>query len=124
MVGSPNFFRGIYNGSSANEAIRNGSTVIQHLFEKSFDVQGLKWDLTPFTGRSDYGPFIEKGIPAGGLFTGAEEIKSPEFVGRYGGLMNVAYDPCYHLACDTLQNINKAVLLSFLSPSLLYVGSQ
>jgi len=110
MVASTNFFRGIYNGTSANEPIRNGSTVIQYLFQKAFDTQSLAWDLTPFTGRSDYGPFIEKGIPAGGLFTGAEVLKTAEFLERYGGLMNVPYDPCYHSACDNLLNINQEVL--------------
>jgi hypothetical protein len=24
----------------------------------------------------------------------------------FGGLVNVAYDPCYHQACDTVDNIN------------------
>lgn len=51
------------------------------------------WDLTAFDGRSDYGPFIENGIPAGGLFTGAERIKNAEGRAKYGGLANAAYDP-------------------------------
>ena len=24
----------------------------------------------------------------------------------FGGIANAAYDPCYHLACDTVANIN------------------
>ena len=38
-----------------------------------FDSQGLATEPTAFDGRSDYDAFINVGIPAGGLFTGAEE---------------------------------------------------
>ena len=59
---------------------------------------------TAFDGRSDYGPFIEVGIPAGGLFTGAEEIKTAEEAAIYGGTAGEPYDPCYHQDCDTFDN--------------------
>ena len=61
---------------------------------------------TDFSGRSDYGPFIAVGIPAGGLFTGAEGVKTEEEVTLWGGTAGDQYDPCYHLACDTFDNIN------------------
>jgi Zn-dependent M28 family amino/carboxypeptidase len=59
---------------------------------------------TAFDGRSDYGPFIAVGIPAGGLFTGAEELKTEEQAAIYGGTAGVAFDPCYHQACDRFNN--------------------
>jgi hypothetical protein len=46
------------------------------------------------------------GIPAGGLFTGAEGIKTAEEQAIYGGVAGEQYDPCYHLACDTFDNIS------------------
>jgi len=46
------------------------------------------------------------GIPAGGLFTGAEGVKTEEQEDIYGGTAGVAYDPCYHQACDTFDNID------------------
>ena len=51
------------------------------------------------------------GIPAGGLFTGAEDIKTAER-GRpiWGGEAGVAYDPCYHAECDTIDNVDLAAL--------------
>ena len=77
--------------------------------------KGLTTEPTAFDGRSDYGPFIDVGIPAGGLFTGAEGIKTAEQAATYGGLATfdpdgsgpaeaepVAYDPCYHQNCDEL----------------------
>jgi len=59
MIGSPNYIRGIYNGREAEEEIREGCTAIQELFEKHFEKKGLASESTPFTGRSDYGPFLE-----------------------------------------------------------------
>ena len=67
---------------------------------------GLPSAETPFSGRSDYGPFIAKGIPAGGLFTGAEGVKTASQAELFGGVAGVAYDSCYHQACDGLTNNN------------------
>ena len=75
MIGSPNFARLIYdgNGSKFEDAGPEGSDAIERTFERYFESQDLASGQTAFDGRSDYGPFIDVGIPAGGLFTGAEE---------------------------------------------------
>ena len=83
-----------------------GSAQIEGLFTGYFDGQGLATDPTAFDGRSDYGPFIAAGIPAGGLFSGAEGVKTAEQAAIYGGTAGVAYDTCYHQACDTVNNLN------------------
>jgi Zn-dependent M28 family amino/carboxypeptidase len=92
MLGSPNFMRGIHNGSSGPEDVRHGSALIQQLFEGYFQSQQLPFMLTAFDGRSDYAAFIANGIPAGGLFTGAEVLKTMEERKIFGGLANTAYD--------------------------------
>jgi len=106
MIGSPNYVRFIYDGdgSATEPAGPEGSAFIEWLFRDWFDSQGLASKPTQFSGRSDYGPFIEVGIPAGGLFTGAEGIKTEEEAEIYGGEAGIAYDPCYHEACDTFEN--------------------
>ena len=78
MVGSPNFVRFVYdgNGSATGTAGPTGSGQIERFFLNYFEDQGLATEPTPFDGRSDYGPFIDRGIPAGGLFTGAEGEKT------------------------------------------------
>ena len=80
MVGSPNYVRFVYDGdgSDTDPAGPAGSGQIEDVFTSYFDSQGLASDPTEFSGRSDYGPFIAVGIPAGGLFTGAEGIKTAE----------------------------------------------
>lgn len=112
MIASPNFVRFVYDGDGSDTpaAGPNGSSVIEDVFAKYLTKQGLAFEPTAFDGRSDYGPFIAVGIPAGGLFTGAEGLKTPEEVLIYGGTAGVAYDPCYHQACDTFDNNNLEAL--------------
>ena len=108
MVASPNFVRFVYDGDGNETGIAGpaGSDVIEKVFTDYFSSIGLETDATAFDGRSDYGPFIAEGIgiPAGGLFSGAEGIKTPQQAAVYGGTAGVAYDACYHQACDNLNN--------------------
>src|SRR5215212_27231 len=71
-----------------------------------FKSKGLASEPTPFDGRSDYGPFIAQGIPAGGLFSGAEGIKTERQAAIYGGTAGAAYDACYQQLCDDIDNLN------------------
>ncbi|HEX6257818.1 MAG TPA: M28 family metallopeptidase [Euzebyales bacterium] len=106
MVGSPNFVRFVYDGDGSAFGVKgpSGSGHIEATFVDFFASLGLESEPTEFDGRSDYDAFINAGIPAGGLFTGAEGIKTEEQAAIYGGTAGVAYDPCYHLACDTYDN--------------------
>ena len=111
MLGSPNFVRFVYDGDGSDTptAGPNGSKNIEKVFLDYFefsadDLAPLDTEPTAFDGRSDYGPFIAVGIPAGGLFSGAEGIKTAEEAAIYGGTVGVAYDPCYHQSCDDLSN--------------------
>ena len=116
MVGSPNYVFFIYDGDNSDgvgaPAGPAGSAAIEKTFEDFYTMIGEPFKGTDFTGRSDYGPFIASGvdIPAGGLFTGAEGIKTPAEVELWGGTAGEQYDPCYHLACDTYANNNNHAL--------------
>ncbi len=112
MVGSPNYVRFVYDGDGSDTPASGppGSAQIEALFNEHFASQGLATDPTAFDGRSDYGPFIAAGVPAGGLFTGAEGIKTAEQAAVYGGTAGVAYDACYHEACDTINNLSTRAL--------------
>lgn len=80
MVASPNYGLFVYDGdgSAFNTTGPAGSDHIEKTFVDFFDKNRLKSAPTAFNGRSDYGPFLDVGIPAGGLFTGAEGIKTEE----------------------------------------------
>jgi Zn-dependent M28 family amino/carboxypeptidase len=114
MIGSPNHVFFIYDGDDSDGVGAGpgpgGSDQIEYLFESFYMQVGQPFKGTDFSGRSDYGPFIAVGIPAGGLFTGAAGIKTADEVALWGGTAGDQYDPCYHLACDTFDNINLQAL--------------
>jgi Zn-dependent M28 family amino/carboxypeptidase len=112
MVGSTNFVRFVYDGDGSAFGVDgpSGSGRIEEVFVDYFASQGLATEPTEFDGRSDYDAFINAGIPAGGLFTGAEGIKTAAQAAVYGGTAGVAYDPCYHQACDTIANLSSTAL--------------
>jgi Zn-dependent M28 family amino/carboxypeptidase len=114
MIGSPNFARFIYDGNgSAFPEVGGGppgSDAIERAFQRYFENKGLATVQTAFDGRSDYQGFIDVGIPAGGLFTGAEGHKTEQEAQLFGGTAGEAYDPCYHQACDDIDNVSKRAL--------------
>jgi aminopeptidase Y len=114
MVGSPNHVFFVYDGDNSDGVGAgpgpDGSAQIEKKFEAFYNSRGVPFKGTDFDGRSDYQAFILNGIPAGGLFTGAEGRKTAEEVGIWGGTQGAQYDPCYHAACDTFGNVNLEAL--------------
>ena len=114
MVASPNYIFMIYDGDEsqfpAPVEVPEGSVQIEDLFESYFTSVGVPYDDAEFSGRSDYEAFILEGIPAGGLFTGAEVPKTEEQEEIWGGVAGESYDQCYHQACDTIANVNEYAL--------------
>lgn len=106
MIGSPNYAYKIYNGSQGP----TGSAQIEQDFNRYFDSKGLRHNRTALDGRSDYGAFMRAGIAVGGLFTGAEGIKTSQEQQWFGGQAGRAYDSCYHRSCDTTTNISDKAL--------------
>jgi Zn-dependent M28 family amino/carboxypeptidase len=108
MLASDNYARFIYDGNGDEQGFAgpNGSGTVEQVFKDWYDSQGLAYETIPFDGRSDYDAFTTAGIPAGGIFAGAEGIKQDYQVPLYGGTAGIAFDPCYHQLCDTLDNIS------------------
>jgi Zn-dependent M28 family amino/carboxypeptidase len=117
MVGSPNNVTMVYDAdettfpaADTGVTIPPGSTAIEDLFESYYTYVDEPYDDTAFDGRSDYQAFIDHGIPAGGLFSGAEEVKTEVQAEIWGGDAGQQLDPCYHAACDTSANVDEQVL--------------
>ena len=114
MVASPNFIYMVYDGDESSfvapVVVPEGSIQIEDVFESYFTGAGVPYEDAEFSGRSDYQAFIEAGIPAGGLFTGAEVPKTPEQEAIWGGVAGQQYDPCYHQACDDIENVSMEAL--------------
>ncbi|GAB3914539.1 M28 family metallopeptidase [Kibdelosporangium lantanae] len=102
MTGSPNPGYFVYAASGQP----TGSQAIEDLLEAGFAAKGVPTELTSVGGRSDHAAFARAGIATGGTFSGAEVLKTAAQARKWGGTANVAFDKCYHQACDTSANIN------------------
>ncbi|HEV2784255.1 MAG TPA: M28 family peptidase [Actinophytocola sp.] len=102
MIGSPNPGYFVYSASGQPA----GSITLQRALEGHFAGIGVPTELTSVGGRSDHAAFARSGIPVGGLFTGAEGLKTAAQAQKWGGSSGVAYDRCYHRSCDTISNID------------------
>ncbi|MTG88012.1 M28 family peptidase [Cellulosimicrobium sp. BIT-GX5] len=114
MVGSPNYIIGVYDANEstypAPVEVPPGSAETEAVFTDYFDGIDQAWVDTEFSGRSDYQAFIENGIPASGLFTGADGSKTAEEVALFGGTEGIFYDPNYHSPADTIDNVDATAL--------------
>lgn len=114
MVGSPNYVIGVYDADQstypAPVPVPEGSAATEDVFTDWFDSIDQPWVDTQFSGRSDYQAFILHGVPASGLFTGADGSKTEAEVALFGGQAGVAYDPNYHSPGDDLANVNREAL--------------
>lgn len=115
MTASPNYIYGIHDGdgSSGSNSVTPppGSAALEKLFQDDFESKKLPWASYAFTGSSDYDAFLKAGIPAGGLATGAGGLKTEAQAAKFGGQAGVAFDKCYHAACDTIDNLAQDALL-------------
>jgi Zn-dependent M28 family amino/carboxypeptidase len=114
MIGSPNAGYFTFDGDDSDGEGAGpgpfGSAQIEAAFTSYFDYIGVPLEGTDFNGRSDYGEFILNGIPAGGLFTGAEVVKTEDQANKWGGVAGQGFDPCYHQLCDNLGNVDRTAL--------------
>ncbi|HWS37466.1 MAG TPA: M28 family metallopeptidase [Actinoplanes sp.] len=114
MVGSPNYIFQVYDADESSfpapVVVPPGSTAIEDLFESYYTWKKLPYDDAEFSGRSDYQAFIEAGIPSGGLFTGAEVVKTEEQAAIWGGTAGASFDPNYHQPGDTIDNLDRRAL--------------
>ena len=94
MMASPNYEYQVYNAN--NKEHPAGSEELKNLYVDFYKSNNLTYSFVPFDGRSDYVGFIDNGIPAGGIATGAEGIN------KKNGL---PYDQCYHSLCDDVSNL-------------------
>ncbi|MFE1557526.1 M28 family metallopeptidase [Streptomyces sp. NPDC058734] len=114
MIASPNSAYFVYDGDDSDKVGSGpgpeGSAQLEKQITDFLDAQKIPHEGSDFTGRSDYGPFIEAGIPSGGTDTGAEGIKTPAQAAKFGGQAGVAYDPNYHGKGDDINNIDQKAL--------------
>ena len=99
--------RFVYDGDGAagNPVGPPGSAQIEDVFTNYFASQRLASEPTPFNGRSDYGPFIAVGIPAGVACSAAPRHQDAGAAGHLRRHRRRPYDPYDHQPCDTINNL-------------------
>lgn len=118
MLGSPNPGYFTYDGDQSvppnprdgNPRVPEGSAGIERNFVAYLKDAGETAQDTSFDGRSDYDGFTLSGVPAGGLFSGAEEKMSEQQAELWNGKANEPFDPNYHKKTDTLDHIDRNAL--------------
>jgi Zn-dependent M28 family amino/carboxypeptidase len=120
MLASPNHGKFVYDGDFSDSPppatapdVNPGAAKIEREFVDYYNSVGIPTEPTAFDGRSDYKPFQDNGIAAGGLFSGAEVAKSAAQAAKWGGAAGVAFDPNYHAAGDTIDNLDLPSYESF-----------
>ncbi|KAI1374118.1 peptidase family M28 [Hypoxylon crocopeplum] len=88
MIGSPAPQFAVYTGDNPGD-LSGAQPLKDYLIEAGRDAY-----FGSFGSSSDYVGFLELGIPSSGIFTGA----------------GAPTDPCYHLACDTISNVDLEAL--------------
>jgi aminopeptidase Y len=104
MLASGNYVYQVYNAT--NDVNPVGSQQLRDLYVAYYKANKQPYVFVPFDGRSDYDAFIQNGIPAGGVAAGAEGVKTEAEAQAFGGTAGDWYDPCYHMLCDTVENLN------------------
>lgn len=117
MLASPNPGYFTYDGDQSLPAdargqpvVPEGSAGIERTLVAYLKSAGKTAQDTSFDGRSDYDGFTLAGIPAGGLFSGAEGKMSADQAKLWGGTADQPFDPNYHQKTDTLDHVNRTAL--------------
>ena len=101
MVGSPNPGRFVYDEPTSP----TGSDELTQSLLTALEALGAPARALDLGGGSDHFAVGQAGIPVGGVFSGLDPM-APEDAPLFGGIALAPMDPCYHLACDTPDNVD------------------
>lgn len=116
MIGSDNFIVGTLDSDGSDVPIPDdvnvpeGSAELEKVFTDYFADIDQPNVGTDFSGRSDYQAFIDNGVPASGLFSGADGTKTAEEAEMFGGTVGEKHDTNYHQPTDTIDNVSQESL--------------
>lgn len=125
MIGSDNYIVGTLDSNGSDVPIPDGVNVpegsaeLEEIFTDYFADIDQPNIGTDFSGRSDYQAFIDNGIPASGLFSGADGTKTEQEAEWFGGTVGDKHDTNYHQPTDTIENVSQESLDIF-APAIGY----
>jgi Zn-dependent M28 family amino/carboxypeptidase len=108
MVASLNFARFVHGSAGTDDG---PTAIVRRELVAEFHEHNLNFEERGGSrSGSDDSSFSRSNIPTVGLYTGAGGSKSEAQGALFGGKPGRPYDPCYHQACDTVENIDRDVL--------------
>jgi Zn-dependent M28 family amino/carboxypeptidase len=118
MIGSPNAGYFTYDGDQSGQpnpdiplqSVPAGSAGMERTLAGYLNLAGVRPADMPLSTTTDYGPFLATGIPVGGLTAGSSQRKTEVQARLWGGRAGIAFDPNYHTARDTVDNIDRQAL--------------
>ncbi|KAJ7203452.1 hypothetical protein C8J57DRAFT_1407970 [Mycena rebaudengoi] len=118
MTASPNYILGVQDNDNSGGGRPPwipvpplGSNAVERILQDAFKSMALNCTGFAVESNSDHAPFIDAGIVAGGLATGASGRKTELEAQMFGGVVGQRYDDCYHAACDTIDNLSHEALI-------------
>lgn len=127
MLGSPNAGYFTYDGDQSAQpnpeisaqSVPTGSAGIERTLAGYLNTAGVRPADMPLSQFTDYYPFLEAGVPIGGLTAGSSQRKTEIQARLWGGRPGVPFDPNYRTKRDTVENVNRDAL-SVMGPAVAY----
>lgn len=118
ILGSPNAGFFTFDGAQSGQPnpdvplslVPPGSAAIERTLAGYVSLAGMKPASMPLSLGTDYGPFLNAGIPIGGLSTGSSQRKNPLQARLWGGQAGAAFDPGSGVTVDALNRGAIAVM--------------
>lgn len=116
MIASPNagYFTDDGDRSAQTEPglvpLPEGTAGIERTLAGGLNLAGVRPADLPLGRNTDYAAFLAAGVPVGGITTGSSQRKTEVQARLWGGRAGVAFDPNYHTARDTIDNIDRDAL--------------
>ncbi len=92
------------------DPVPEGSAGIERMLTGYLNLAGVRPADLPLGRSTDYAPFLAAGVPVGGLTTGWSQRKTEVQARLWGGRAGAPFDPNYHTALDTIDNVDRHAL--------------
>lgn len=110
MIASPNYVLRVLDSDGSEFPGTTpgppGSGEAEAVLAAWFDARGYGHNASQLLGNSDYLPFLEAGVPCGGLDAGFDSLKTEREAALFGGTVGAPLDALYHTDGDNMTNLS------------------
>ncbi len=112
MVASPNYGLFRYDGDGSDFGLvgPDGSDEIEAIFARYYAERSIPSEPRSSTGGRTTRRSSTTAFRPAACSPALKASRPPAQAAKWGGTAGVAYDPCYHAACDTIANLSQKAL--------------